>query len=237
VDVQTGYAVGDYGTILGTTDGGVTWASQTSGTHLDLRSVHFPVDAQTGYAVGGRITTPRTFILKTTDGGIHWESQLEDTGAILRSVSFPTNALTGYAVGYFGKILKTTNGGTLWSGQTSGTLNWLASVHFPLGDQTGYAAGDYGTILKTTDGGTGVEETAELRGQRLEVRIMAKPNPFTHYATVPGHEAERFSLYDISGQKVGTYKGDRIGTNLPAGVYFLRTSGKTTTPVRIVKVR
>jgi hypothetical protein len=44
--------------------------------------------------------------------------------------------------------------------------------------------------------------------------LTATPNPFTSFATVPGRESERFALYDISGRKVGVYKGDRIGEGL-----------------------
>jgi hypothetical protein len=96
---------------------------------------------------------------------------------------------------------------------------------------------NYEIYYKRNRTGSSGTETAEERGQRLEVRITAKPNPFTSFASVPGQEKETFDLYDIAGRKAGTYRGDRIGANLPAGVYFLRTSGKTSTPVRIVKVR
>jgi len=54
---------------------------------------------------------------------------------------------------------------------------------------------------------------------------------------VPGHEAERFSLYDVSGRKVGTFKGDRVGEGLGAGVYFLRREGSSSAPLRVVKIR
>ncbi len=64
-----------------------------------------------------------------------------------------------------------------------------------------------------------------------------RPNPFTSFATLPGHEFERFALYDISGRKVGVYRGDRIGEGLSAGVYFLRAEGKYAKPLRIVKLR
>jgi hypothetical protein len=135
-------------------------------------------------------------------------------------------------------ILKTTNGGSNWVKQTPITGNPLQGVYFPADAVTGYAVGDNGTILKTTDGGGSfVEQTTEVRGQRVEVRLMVKPNPFTSFAMIPGWEKEAFELYDIAGRKVGTYWGNRIGANLPTGVYFLRTSGKTFTPVRIVKVR
>jgi hypothetical protein len=103
--------------------------------------------------------------------------------------------------------------------------------------QTGYAVGDFGTILKTTDGGVGLEENrnAEFGTRNAELRI--NPNPFTSFATLPGHEAERFSLYDVSGRKVGTYRGDRVGEGLAPGVYFLRSSDSQDKPLRIVKVR
>jgi hypothetical protein len=67
--------------------------------------------------------------------------------------------------------------------------------------------------------------------------LRITPNPFTSFATLPGHEGERFSLYDISGRRVGTYRGDRVGVGLAPGVYFLRSSDSQDKPLRIVKVR
>jgi YVTN family beta-propeller protein len=80
-------------------------------------------------------------------------------------------------------------------------------------------------------------ETAEVKGLRGEGRITARPNPFTSFATVTGHETERFSLFDVTGRRVGTYRGDRVGEGLAPGVYFLRPEGKGSKPVRIVKLR
>jgi len=54
---------------------------------------------------------------------------------------------------------------------------------------------------------------------------------------VPGHEGERFSLYDVSGWKVGTYKGNRVGEGVAPGVYFLRALNGGSKPVRVVKLR
>jgi hypothetical protein len=54
---------------------------------------------------------------------------------------------------------------------------------------------------------------------------------------VPGHSSDRFFLYDVSGRRVGTYKGDRIGEGLRAGVYFIRAESGDGKPVRVVKVR
>jgi len=66
---------------------------------------------------------------------------------------------------------------------------------------------------------------------------MIYPNPFSSFTTVIGYEKKRFILYDISGRRVGSYLGDRIGFGLPAGVYFLMPEDKSFKPVRVVKVR
>jgi hypothetical protein len=140
-------------------------------------------------------------------------------------------------VGDAGKIFKTTDGGATWDTLISGTTHGLLSVHFPVNALTGYAVGRGGTILKTTDGGVGVENG---RGQGLGIRdqaYRATPNPFSSFVTLPGHEAERFSLYDVSGRRVGTFRGDRVGEGLSPGVYFLRSSNSKDKPLRIVKVR
>ena len=83
--------------------------------------------------------------------------------------------------------------------------------------------------------GTGVE-VFPPHASRLTPYVPC-PNPFVTYATVPGHEAESFALYDISGRKVGVFKGDRIGSGLSAGIYFLKPEGQDAKPLRIVKLR
>jgi hypothetical protein len=84
-------------------------------------------------------------------------------------------------------------------------------------------------------GNSGVEVSPSPESRVTSYRVF--PNPFTSFATLPGRSSERFALYDISGRKVGTYQGDRIGDGLPPGVYFLWESGGGYPPVRIVKVR
>ena len=68
LDSGIGFAVGDAGTILKSTDAGVTWSPLTSGTTNDLHGVYF-LDATEGVAVGDSGT-----ILRTTDGGAAWQS-------------------------------------------------------------------------------------------------------------------------------------------------------------------
>jgi hypothetical protein len=63
-DANTGTAVGMWGTILRTTNGGSSWTRQSSGTINDLLGVSF-TDANTGTAVGVGGT-----ILRTKTGGV-----------------------------------------------------------------------------------------------------------------------------------------------------------------------
>jgi hypothetical protein len=107
IDAITGTAVGGYGTILRTTNGGITWTLQTSGTGRDLRSVSL-TDANTGTAVGDYGT-----ILRTTNGGINWTIQTSGTTNTLKAISF-SDANNGTAVGSGGTILHTTNCGVTY---------------------------------------------------------------------------------------------------------------------------
>src|SRR5947207_968532 len=72
-DANNGTAVGGYGTILRTTDGGRHWIIQSSGTTNWLYGVSF-VDANSGTAVGNNGT-----IIRTTDGGNNCVSHNRET--------------------------------------------------------------------------------------------------------------------------------------------------------------
>jgi len=85
-------------------------------------------------------------------------------------------------------------------------------------------------------GNSGVEENVVLSPvSRLQLSIS--PNPFTSFTTVPGHSSERFTLYDISGRRVGVYRGDRIGEGLAPGVYFIQSMERKDGLAKIVKIR
>ena len=145
VDPLTGWAVGDDGTILHTTDGGKSWNPQARKSGNHLQSVAF-VDAKTGWAVGFNGT-----ILHTTDGGQSWNPQASNSAGRLQSVAF-VDAKTGWAVGGGGTILHTTDGGQSWNPQPRKSGDLLREVAF-IDAKTGWAVGEAGTILHTTDGG------------------------------------------------------------------------------------
>jgi hypothetical protein len=65
-NANTGWAAGNSGTILSTTDGGDTWTAQNSGVSSALNGIYF-TNARIGWAVGVSST-----ILKTANSGITW---------------------------------------------------------------------------------------------------------------------------------------------------------------------
>jgi photosystem II stability/assembly factor-like uncharacterized protein len=154
VDATTGYAVGDAGTIIKTTDGGLTWTIQNSGTYFDLYSVYF-TDTNTGYVTGGD-TFWESILLKTTNGGMSWSVLTTGYERPYKSIHF-VNADTGYFVGNgylepnIGDIIfKTTDGGKNWTKKMLESNYGLSSICFT-DEDTGYALGE--TFWKTTDGG------------------------------------------------------------------------------------
>ena len=75
LDENTGYAVGDYGIIIKTSDGGTTWVQQNSCSDAMLTSVCFP-DSFTGYCSGYILSDTMSEILKTIDGGETWTKKI-----------------------------------------------------------------------------------------------------------------------------------------------------------------
>jgi hypothetical protein len=107
LDSGVGFVVGDAGTIVKTTDAGVTWSPLTSGTTNALRDVYF-FDATQGVAVG-----EQGLIFRTTDGGAGWQSVSSGVTDTLGSVSFTgVNGISGgnsrrrHNFEYDGKVLQ-----------------------------------------------------------------------------------------------------------------------------------
>ena len=226
-----GWACGVSGTMIHTSDSGATWQTQNSNVTNTLYWVIFPT-ATYGWAVGTGGT-----IIATTDGGNTWNRQTSNTTSPLYSSAF-VNAQRGWVVGDSGIVLQTTNGGQTWTFDTTRTTIPLYAANFTDQDH-GWSIGGFGLTLGYGRAGQyGVEQGSTGAGElRVKNGIRAWPNPFVSYARVPGHEKEKFALYDITGRRVGTYKGDRIGADATAGVYFLMAEGKEAGPIRIVKVR
>jgi photosystem II stability/assembly factor-like uncharacterized protein len=174
IDVNNGFAVGDSGIILQTTNGGTTWLEQTSGTNLKLFDICF-TDTNNGWVVGGNVdeygnNADSSVILHSSDGGISWLTEIGGTGyGCFYDCSF-TDTNFGTIVGCykdsiggaFGMplMLRTSDGGLTWLEQTSlePTLRMWPAVHFideNIGWRTEWVGSMYSSprIKKTTDGG------------------------------------------------------------------------------------
>ncbi len=156
-DANTGTVVGDYGTILRTTDGGLTWIGQAAGTTNDLYGVCF-TGAKTGTVVGGKPYSGTGTILRTTDEGTTWTNQGNFTEFDVNAVSF-IDANTGFATTEYWEptILHTTDGGTTWEHQKNvpapgETFFYGVSCTDPMTATA--VGGPYGIIVRTEDGGS-----------------------------------------------------------------------------------
>ena len=110
-------AVGDYGYIYKSTDGGSTWTNvfthTISGITTDLLAVDFASETH-GWAVGAN-----SYALRTTDGGLTWTVQTPRglPGLSLTDV-YAVDGDTAYVCGRTsagGEVFYTTNGGTTWT--------------------------------------------------------------------------------------------------------------------------
>ncbi len=170
IDANNGWAVGEYGTIIRTTDGGDNWTVQLQGKTYALNGVYF-TDANNGTVVGVGIFSPyfTGIILRTIDGGENWIMQSSGVSCILNGVYF-TDENNGTVVGGgtsfgggYGTILRTTDGGEHWITQLNDTttiaFNGVCFTDVNTGTVVGRgnwngALQRYESkILRTTDGG------------------------------------------------------------------------------------
>jgi hypothetical protein len=231
-----GGANGDYAfSVRQTQDGGYIVAGSTTSFGNGYLDVYL-------IKTNGRGDTLWTKTYGGTNGdGGYSVQQTQDRGFIIAGA---TNSFENSFQVY---LIKTNaHGDTLWTRTYGGAdFDWGLSVQqtrdggFIIAGYTDTNENGYQVYLIKTEenGSSGVEHNSSSRIPPYASHLKGSPNPFTSFASVPGHSSERFALYDISGRKVGVYKGDRIGEGLSAGVYFLRPEGKDAKPLRVVKVR
>ncbi len=158
VDANDGWAVGAFGTIVRTHDGGNSWRPEVSHTTEQLFSVGF-ADLQHGW-VSGR----SGLILHTNDGGDNWQAQNSGTDRHLFQVA-AIDSRRAWAVGDWGTILSTSDGGATWANRSLDRDVILNAESWPDAEH-GWIVGEAGAILVTADGGqtwndqqSGVEKT------------------------------------------------------------------------------
>jgi len=168
-DDLNGWAVGQYGTVLHTTNGGKTWEYQKSGVPSELLSI-WAKTPESAWAVGNK-----GIVIHTVDAGQNWKRVQTGKKYLYNDICFlsPTE---GWIAGEFECLQHTTDGGTTWNMVHGGEpppidfsnidpnqrvdenfgaeeeVYTLNSIYFS-DRRYGWAVGELGTIIATTDGG------------------------------------------------------------------------------------
>jgi photosystem II stability/assembly factor-like uncharacterized protein len=160
VNERTGWVVDNYGGILHTEDGGITWTPQTSGTYFAITSVQF-FDSQEGWA-----TATNRMVLHTTDAGNNWRTTyldnlnygtgvtvvFEDIYFVSRSKGWvATNSAASDTDFHPTPIVNTSDAGITWRCQNTSESDIITAIAFA-DENVGWAASSAG-ILNTNDGG------------------------------------------------------------------------------------
>jgi photosystem II stability/assembly factor-like uncharacterized protein len=149
IDENTGFVVGDSGTILKTMDGGSIWTPINSGIVNDFNSIDFP-NTDIGFIVGDD-----GVILKSTDGGITWIlNYSHPSWGNFYNVKFQ-EVNKGYVTASDGVLMRTLDGGSLWYFHLLSPVAPILSASFT-DTITGYLVGvledERGFIRKTIGG-------------------------------------------------------------------------------------
>ena len=165
-------AVGHWGHVVLSDDGGESWRQAKSvPTRATLTAVRF-VDAREGWAVGHD-----AIILHSSDGGESWELQqfAPELETPLFSLWFE-DARHGLAVGAYGLAFRTRDGGGSWQRialveEEDLHLNQI----FAAPDKTLFVAAENGTVYRSRDRGARCRKGPDERGDRAAGRRDAGP--------------------------------------------------------------
>ncbi len=162
IDTVYGWAAGDSGIIVHTSNSGSNWIVQNSGIQYQIDDIFF-INERVGWAIANDFLFFGTTILRTTNGGTNWtNSRYPDTTKVFNTIYF-LDSITGFLSGYTGQILKTTNSGTNWFECHVDTAYCSILYMFPKWDitfanaNTGFVCGGQidiqGIVWRTTDAG------------------------------------------------------------------------------------
>ena len=114
VDSLTGWAAGEAGTIIRTTDGGNNWEIQNSSVQTFIMDIFF-VNNNLGWAITLKDVFPfNSVLIKTTNGGDVWIAEdFPDSSKLIRTIFF-FDSLNGFVGGSY--IAHTSDGGNSWTG-------------------------------------------------------------------------------------------------------------------------
>ncbi len=147
VDSNTGWLTAYYGYnyIFKTTNCGLNWIYQNTGSSNDLISIYM-FNKDSGYCIASSDT-----IFYTNDGGSNWTKQKISSYFLLKEIRFFNNN-TGFILGHNAGLFKTIDGGLNWNFSSVPSSSDLYSFDF-IDDNKIWVGGFFGQILKTTNAG------------------------------------------------------------------------------------
>jgi len=170
-----GWVAGEFGIILRTQDGGVTWQRQRNVHNLpkytrpelpEEEAIRqripplyiedlFLIDVDFRSAQEGYVTGESGTLLQTTDAGETWTNIPSGSFNTLLSVTAaPDNNRSDFATGVLGTLASATSDAwQLDENIRQDVLTWIRTASFAPDGQFGVACGGKGTVLITTDSG------------------------------------------------------------------------------------
>lgn len=170
-----GWLAGEFGIILRTQDGGVTWQRQRNVHNLpkytrpelpEEEAIRqripplyiedlFLIDVDFRSAQEGYVTGESGTLLQTTDAGETWTNIPSGSFNTLLSVTAaPDNNRSDFATGVLGTLASATSDAwQLDENVRQDVLTWIRTASFAADGQFGVACGGKGTVLVTTDSG------------------------------------------------------------------------------------
>ncbi len=232
-DKDNWFAVGYNGVILHSTDQGVTWNEENSGTSEILEYVYF-LDNNCGYITGENGT-----LLQTNNQGQSWQRidlSSYDLGQYntLTSVAF-ADSLNGVVVGNNSNFLITRDGGKNWELQKN-LSQGFNSVSYA--ENYFFITGSGGSLLRIRADNPTTIPKDNIVSYKL---FQNYPNPFNPSTridySIPRSSFVTLKVYDILGREVatlvneekpaGNYEVEFNGSNLSSGVYFYRIEAES----------
>ena len=223
VDSLTGWAAGEAGTIIRTTDGGNSWEVQNSTVQTFIHDIFF-INKNSGWALTLQDGFPFTsVILKTTNGGIDWLTEdFPDTTKLIRTIFF-FDSLNGFVGG--SHIAYTSDGGDSWveASVDSGIFSNFPVYEFNfLNRQFGYACGGRidicGVIWRTTNSGLSWTSIGISADEIFDIFIIDSLNAIT----LSGDPEGFFGIANIKTKDAGLtwYSNELAFTGLSFAIDF-----------------
>ncbi len=221
---QTGWVLGESGTIGRTTNGGTTWQNAAT-LPGNMFGINFP-NQQTGFVCG---TAGK--IYKTTNSGQNWSLTPSGTANDLTDIHFSAD-MNGLCVGQTGTRLITSNGGNTWVLQQE-PMNVNIKACFMPTTINGYAAGSIGYISNYGGIVTGLNHSTNEIPWNFSLQ-QNYPNPFNPTTEIvfeiPVSSHVDLKIFDVSGRVVkvlvnetlaiGKYNISYDASGLSSGIYF-----------------